>query len=55
MWTRDHGWKNEEGSFKCEESDIFMPRFVSPVKPSKVGFDPPTCIVIYRPVMKLSY
>ena len=49
------GGKNEKGSFKCEESDIFMPRFVSPVKLSKLGLDPPTCPIIYRPVMKLSY
>ena len=36
------GGKAEKGSFKCEESDIVMPRFVSPVRLSKLGLDPPT-------------
>ena len=30
----------ERGSFKCEESDILMPRFVSPIKLSKIDLDP---------------
>ena len=33
--------KNEGGPFECEESDILMPRFVSPVKLSKLGLEPP--------------
>ena len=48
-------WKNERGSFECEESDILMPRFVSPIKLSKLGLDPPTSPIIYRTFMKLSY
>ena len=49
------GGKNEEGSstIKREESDIFLPRFVSPVKLSKLGPEPPTSPIIYRTVIKL--
>ena len=36
---RVDGGKDEGGSFECEESDIFMPRFVSPVKLSKLGLN----------------
>ena len=31
---------NEGESFKCEESDILMPRFVSPINLSKVASTP---------------
>ncbi len=46
---------NEGGSFECEESDISMPRFVSPIKLSKLGLDSSTSPIIYVPVMELSY
>ncbi len=45
----------ERGSFKCEESDILMPRFVSPIELSKNRPRPPISPIIYRTVMKLSY
>ena len=40
LWDKGvNGGKDERRSFECEESDIFMPRFVSPVKLSKLGLN----------------